>query len=110
MSETMLSEKEGQKVTPTKDPTTDPVKDKSQTPPVSRRSGSQTKLVIALALLVAVAAGVYALYMHFRDRVSSDDANVDAHISAIAPTSRRIAFSFDMLDSPFGWTVADWPA
>jgi hypothetical protein len=61
MSETMLSEKEGQKVTPTKDPTMDPVKDKVPTPPVSRRSGSQTKIVVALILLAAVAVGVYAL-------------------------------------------------
>ncbi|MGA2539905.1 MAG: biotin/lipoyl-binding protein, partial [Terracidiphilus sp.] len=80
MSQTMLSEKEGQIVTPTQDK----VQDKVPTPPVARRTGSRTKLVIALVVLMAVAVAVYALYMHFRDRVSTDDANVDGHISAIS--------------------------
>ncbi len=35
-------------------------------------------------LILAVAAGVWA-WFHFRDRVSSDDAQVDAHITAVAP-------------------------
>jgi membrane fusion protein (multidrug efflux system) len=76
MTNSVLSEKEGQKVTPTQD---------KVTPEVARRSGPRTKLVIALIFLVAAAVAVYALYMHYRDRVSSDDANVDGHISAIAP-------------------------
>jgi len=37
-----------------------------------------------VALLVVAGAG-YAMYTHFQDRVSSDDANVDGHISTIAP-------------------------
>jgi membrane fusion protein (multidrug efflux system) len=37
-----------------------------------------------LVLLIAIAAGV-AFYLHFQDRVSSDDANVDGHIGSIAP-------------------------
>jgi membrane fusion protein (multidrug efflux system) len=73
----MLSEKEEEIVTPTQN--------KVEAPPAVRRNGSRTKLVAALVLLVAVAVAVYAVYMHFRDRVSSDDANVDGHISAIAP-------------------------
>ena len=76
MTNSVLSEKEGQKVTPTQD---------KVTPEVARRSGSRTKLVIALIFLVVAGVAVYALYMHYRDRVSSDDANVDGHISAIAP-------------------------
>ena len=40
---------------------------------------------IALGMLVlALAAGAWA-WFHFRDRVSSDDAQVDAHITAVAP-------------------------
>jgi membrane fusion protein (multidrug efflux system) len=35
-------------------------------------------------LLVALAAGAWA-YLHFRDRVSSDDAQVDGHIQPVAP-------------------------
>jgi membrane fusion protein (multidrug efflux system) len=41
--------------------------------------------VVVLVLLIVAAAAAYAAYLHFRDRVSSDDANVDGHISAIAP-------------------------
>ena len=54
-------------------------------PPAVRRNGSRTKLVVALVLLIIGAAVAAAIYMHFRDRVSSDDANVDGHISAVAP-------------------------
>jgi membrane fusion protein (multidrug efflux system) len=35
-------------------------------------------------LVVAAAAGTWA-YLHFRDRVSSDDAQVDGHIQPVAP-------------------------
>src|SRR6478672_8121801 len=48
------------------------------------RSGWRAKFVVLLALLIAISAGIYA-YVHFQDRVSSDDANVDGHISAVAP-------------------------
>ena len=91
MSETMLSEKEGQKVTPTQD--------KEPTAPVKVRSGSRTKLGIALVVLIAVAVAVYAGYLHFRDRVSSDDANVDAHISAIAPKITGNVLDVAVLDN-----------
>jgi membrane fusion protein (multidrug efflux system) len=45
---------------------------------------SPVKFVALGMLILAVAAGVWA-WFHFRDRVSSDDAQVDAHITAIAP-------------------------
>jgi membrane fusion protein, multidrug efflux system len=48
------------------------------------RSRSLAKFVILFVLLLAITGGVYA-YMHFQDRVSSDDANVDGHVSAVAP-------------------------
>ena len=41
-------------------------------------------VAFAVVLLIAAGAAV-AVYLHFQDRVSSDDANVDGHISAIAP-------------------------
>jgi membrane fusion protein (multidrug efflux system) len=91
----MLSEKEGEIVTPTQDPTKTTV----PTPPVSRQSGSRTKLVVAVVLLMAVAVGVYAIYMHFRDRVSTDDANVDGHISAIAPKITGNVIEVAVLDN-----------
>ena len=77
MTQSLLSEKEGQKVTPSQDTL--------ETTPAARRRGSPIKVAVALVLLLLVAIAVYAAYMHFRDRVSSDDANVDGHISAIAP-------------------------
>jgi membrane fusion protein (multidrug efflux system) len=47
------------------------------------RSGARTRIAIAIVLL-AVAGAAYAVYMHYRDRVSTDDAEVDGHIGAIA--------------------------
>jgi membrane fusion protein (multidrug efflux system) len=76
MTQSVLSEKEDQKVTPTQN--------REETTPTARRNRSRTRLAVALLLVLLLAAGVYAAYMHFRDRVSSDDANVDGHISAIA--------------------------
>ena len=42
------------------------------------------RVLAFLIILIVVGVGV-AAYLHFQDRVSSDDANVDGHISAIAP-------------------------
>jgi len=91
MSQSVVSEKEGQIVTP--------IQEKVQAPQVTPRRGSRTKLVVAAVLLVAVAAGAYAAYMHFRDRVSTDDANVDGHISAIAPKISGNVIEVAVLDN-----------
>jgi len=50
--------------------------------PPAKRSGAKA----AAFLLLLVAAGVACtwMYYHYRDRVSSDDAQVDGHISAVA--------------------------
>jgi membrane fusion protein (multidrug efflux system) len=40
---------------------------------------------VALAMLALMAAGGIFAWLHFRDQVSSDDAQVDGHIVAIAP-------------------------
>ena len=45
---------------------------------------SAVRIVLAVLLVAAVAAGLWA-YFHYRNRVSTDDAEVDGHISAIAP-------------------------
>jgi membrane fusion protein (multidrug efflux system) len=63
------------------------VEDMPQTAPareVAKRPRSIVKFIVLFVLLIAVAAGT-TVYLHFQDRVSSDDANVDGHISAIAP-------------------------
>jgi membrane fusion protein (multidrug efflux system) len=45
---------------------------------------SPVKYVVAILLVAAIGAGLWA-YFHYRDRVSTDDAEVDGHVSAIAP-------------------------
>jgi membrane fusion protein (multidrug efflux system) len=45
---------------------------------------SPVKFILLGMLLLALLAGTWA-WFHFRDQVSSDDAQVDAHITAIAP-------------------------
>ena len=52
-------------------------------PAPAPRSGSRGKLALVVVLL-AIAGTAYAAYMHFRDQVSTDDAEVDGHIGAIA--------------------------
>jgi membrane fusion protein (multidrug efflux system) len=47
------------------------------------RSRARTRIAIIVVLL-AVAGAAYAAYWHFRDQVSTDDAEVDGHIGAIA--------------------------
>jgi membrane fusion protein (multidrug efflux system) len=65
----------------------DLVEDMPQTAPAreaAKRPRSIAKFIVVFVVLLAVAAGT-TVYLHFQDRVSSDDANVDGHISAIAP-------------------------
>jgi membrane fusion protein (multidrug efflux system) len=55
-----------------------------ETPEAAPRSHARTRIAIAVVLL-AIAGAAYAVYMHYRDQVSTDDAEVDGHIGAIAP-------------------------
>ncbi len=52
--------------------------------PVGEPRRSPVKFIVLGMLLLALATGAWA-WFHFRDRVSSDDAQVDAHITAVAP-------------------------
>src|SRR5947209_10360332 len=53
-----------------------------EAPPVKK---SRARFVLlAVAVLVVAAAAAWA-YVHFRDRVSSDDAQVDGHLTSVAP-------------------------
>jgi membrane fusion protein (multidrug efflux system) len=70
-----------------------------ETTPAAPRKGSRTKLVVAFLLLVLVAVAVYAVYLHFRYRVSSDDANVDGHVTAIAPQVSGNVIEVAVLDN-----------
>src|ERR1017187_616350 len=53
-------------------------------PPAEEPRRSPVKFIVLGMLVLALAAGAWA-YFHFLARVSSDDAQVDAHITAIAP-------------------------
>src|SRR5450432_3350926 len=48
------------------------------------RNNLRVKLILVGAVLILGAVAAWA-YFHFQDRVSSDDAQVDGHITAIAP-------------------------
>ena len=48
------------------------------------KSASRLRIVLPLLLVIGV-AGAYVAYLHYRDRVSSDDAEVEGHVSAVAP-------------------------
>lgn len=52
----------------------------------SRKGSSKTKrLAIIGGALLVIASAAGATYLHYMDRVSTDDAQVDAHIAPIAP-------------------------
>jgi membrane fusion protein (multidrug efflux system) len=57
--------------------------EKSQPEAEERRSGPWGKIAL-LVVVAALAIGAYMVYMHYRDRVSTDDAQVDGHVAAIA--------------------------
>ena len=57
----------------------------SAEPPAEEAPGrSPVKFIAAGMLVLALGIGAWA-WFHFRDRVSSDDAQVDAHMTAVAP-------------------------
>ena len=62
------------------------------------QSGSRIKIVLPVLLLIGAAIG-YAAYQHYRDRVSTDDAQVDGHITAIAPKISGNVLEVAVLDN-----------
>ena len=55
------------------------------TPPVKRKRRSNwTRIIVLLALLIALAAGGYALWQYLSSYESTDDAQVDGHVNAIS--------------------------
>jgi membrane fusion protein, multidrug efflux system len=51
----------------------------------NRKNGKGKRIILLVVLLLAIAVGATAAYLHFLNRVSSDDAQVDGHITAVAP-------------------------
>ena len=76
-----------------------PQAEKSEPVPQEKQRGGGKKILIALVVLLVLAAGATAAWLHFRDRVSSDDANVDGHISAIAPKISGTVSEVAVLDN-----------
>jgi membrane fusion protein (multidrug efflux system) len=72
--------------------------ERSSTPVRGPRKSARMK-VLALVVLMGLAAAAIGLYYHFRDRVSSDDANVDGHITAIAPKISGTVLEVLVLDN-----------
>ncbi|HTP35750.1 MAG TPA: HlyD family secretion protein [Candidatus Acidoferrales bacterium] len=62
-----------------------PTQEAVEAPPAASRNNLRTRLVVVLVLLLILAAAAYAVFLHYRDRISSDDANVDGHVTAVAP-------------------------
>jgi membrane fusion protein (multidrug efflux system) len=54
-----------------------------ETAEAAPRSGARTTITVIIVLL-AIAGAAVAVYMHYRDQVSTDDAQVDGHFGAIA--------------------------
>jgi membrane fusion protein (multidrug efflux system) len=59
-------------------------KSQASTQGAQPRKNLRVKLILVGAVLILGAVAAWA-YFHFQDRVSSDDAQVDGHITAIAP-------------------------
>jgi membrane fusion protein (multidrug efflux system) len=76
----MESEKLGDKVA-----TSQNTIETTPTVPAAPAGGSRVRIVALVVLFVLLVAGAIAVYLHYQYRVSSDDANVDGHITAIAP-------------------------
>ena len=76
-----------------------PQAEKSEPVPQEKQRGGGKKILIALVVLLVLAAVATAAWLHFRDRVSSDDANVDGHISAIAPKISGTVSEVAVLDN-----------
>jgi membrane fusion protein (multidrug efflux system) len=65
-------------------PKTDASSKREEPAPPAPRSRVRAKFALALLLLIAIGAGVW-FYLHYQDRVSTDDATVEGHVTSIAP-------------------------
>ena len=91
MTQNVESEKLGDKVATSQNTV--------QTVPAAPRTGSRVRIVALVVLFVLLVAGAIAVYLHYQYRVSSDDANVDGHITAIAPKISGNVLEVAVLDN-----------
>jgi len=52
--------------------------------PASKMADPKVRRIVVIAVVLLVAVGT-ALYLYYRNRVSTDDAQVDGHLIAMAP-------------------------
>jgi membrane fusion protein (multidrug efflux system) len=91
MTQTTESEKLGDKVATSQNTV--------KTVPAAPRNGSRVRIVALVVLFMLLVAGAIAVYLHYQYRVSSDDANVDGHIAAIAPKISGNVLEVAVLDN-----------
>jgi membrane fusion protein (multidrug efflux system) len=66
--------------------------------PATPRKSSRAQFVLLFFLLAGAAVGV-AAYLHIKDRVSTDDATVDGHVTMIAPKISGNVIEVAVLDN-----------
>jgi membrane fusion protein (multidrug efflux system) len=91
MTQTTESEKLGDKVATSQNTV--------KTVPEAPRTGSRFRIAALVVLFLLLVAGAIAVYLHYQYRVSSDDANVDGHITAIAPKISGNVLEVAVLDN-----------
>jgi membrane fusion protein, multidrug efflux system len=76
------------------------VEDMPQTAPAREavKPRRRAKIIVPIVLLIAI-AGATASYLHFQDRVSTDDATVEGHVSAVAPKISGNVIEVPVLDN-----------
>jgi membrane fusion protein (multidrug efflux system) len=80
-------------------PKTVPPQDSENQPQAPPARGSGKRIFVLLVVVLVLVGGATAAWLHYRDRVSSDDANVDGHITAIAPKINGNVIEVAVLDN-----------
>jgi membrane fusion protein, multidrug efflux system len=66
-----------------------------------RQSGGRTKIILGIVLIVLVVAGFFIYQTYFAGRESTDDAQIDGHISPIAAKVSGHVVSINVQDNQF---------
>jgi membrane fusion protein, multidrug efflux system len=69
-----------------------------EVPPAAPRKSRRVQFILLFFVVAGVALAV-AAYLHFKDRVSTDDATVDGHVTMIAPKISGSVIEVAVLDN-----------
>ncbi len=85
---------------PMSDIVSTPARGTTSTPPAppAPRKSRRVQFILLFVVVLAIAGGVVA-YLHFQDRVSTDDATVEGHVTAIAPKISGNVIEVPVLDN-----------